>query len=177
MMSVERIALSTVLPLSSETLAEHVRVGDAEQIAEAERLAFVAASEVEQLAGLALLTQTIRLMLDGWPGGWLHLPIAPLPSDGTVAVTVGGEPVSPRAVVPGRRPALLLDALRPEGVVLIEYEAGYGTTAESVPADLRHAVADQAAALFDARGVSDAKTISLSPHLSRIVARYKRLAV
>jgi len=156
-MIIERLTTPTALPFDATALADHVRVTDAAQIAEATRHGRAAAAEAEDYGQLALLTQTIRVTLDAWPRtAWVALPITPMPDALSVTVTVDGVAYD-----------------KPCGLVVIEYQAGFGDAASDIPAPLAHAILDQAAALFDARGLGDGKSNGMSAHMSRIVARYR----
>jgi uncharacterized phiE125 gp8 family phage protein len=173
-MIIERLTTPTALPFDATDLADHVRVTDAAQIAEATRHGRAAAAEAEDYGQLALLTQTIRVTLDAWPRtAWVALPITPMPDALSVTVTVDGVAYDDFAVVAGQRPAIRPNADKPFGVVVIEYQAGFGDAASDIPAPLAHAILDQAAALFDARGLGDGKSNGMSAHMSRIVARYR----
>lgn len=173
-MIIERLTTPTALPFDATALADHVRVTDAAQIAEATRHGRAAAAEAEDYGQLALLTQTIRVTLDAWPRtAWVALPITPMPDALSVTVTVDGVAYDDFAVVAGQRPAIKPSADKPCGLVVIEYQAGFGDAASDIPAPLAHAILDQAAALFDARGLGDGKSNGMSAHMSRIVARYR----
>jgi uncharacterized phiE125 gp8 family phage protein len=106
------------------------------------------------------------------------LPIAPYVAGAPLAVTIAGQAVAGFTVVDGLRPALRLTDLPVEGEVVVTYLAGFGATVAAIPPDLRHAILDQAAVAYDLRGRSDPKSgIGLSPHLARVAARYRRVAV
>lgn len=173
-MIIERLTRPTALPFDVQALADHVRVTDTAQIAEATRHGRAAAAEAEDYGQLALLNQTIRVTLEGWPRkAWVPLPIAPLTDALSVTITVDGVAFDDFTVVTGQRPAIRPSADRPCGCVVIEYEAGFGDVAADIPTPLAHAILDQAAALFDARGMGDGKSNGMSAHMSRIVARYR----
>ncbi|RJL18656.1 head-tail connector protein [Paracoccus siganidrum] len=128
--------------------------------------------EAEDYAQIALLTQTIRVCMSAWPRASIfHLPITPLLDWSSVSVTAGGEAFEDFAVMTGRRPALRLTGPRPAGEIIIDYLAGFGDQPEDIPDDLRHALLDQVAAYYDARGSTDRN--ALSPHFVRIVGRYR----
>jgi len=178
-MNVERIRISENEPFRITDLVDHCRTnGIPEFEPELARMGLAAATELEAYAGIALLDQTIRVMLDGWPrSAWLTLPVAPLLDPLSVAVLVDGEPFEGYAVVTGQRPALRLSAARPSGCVEVEYQAGYGATADDIPRDLALAIMDQVAATYDTRGLEPNKTNGMSPQMARIAARYRRVAL
>ena len=61
--------------------------------------------------------------------------------------------------------------------VTIEYQAGFGATATDIPYDLAQALMDQAALHYDGRSPMDAKSLTTSPHMARIGARYRGVQV
>lgn len=178
-MQIERLTRLAVDPFNQLDLATHLRVDDSIMIFEGARMANAAARELEEYASLALFNQSIRVTLDAWPRlcAWVKLPIIPRLPGSPLEVTIAGQTVTVFAETSGLRPAvMLLDP--PEGEVIITYTAGFGTTLLSVPADLRHAILDQAAAFFAVRGETDRKHgTGMSPHMARIAARYRRVAV
>lgn len=175
-MIVQRLERPLNAVIALPDLKAHVRVLADEFDHELTAMAATAVAEAEDFAQLALLSQALRVTLTEWPlGPVLALPIGPMLDAGsvTVTVTVNGAAFEGFTALTGPRPALILTAPRPCGPVMVEYIAGYGETAAAIPEDLRHAVMDQAAAYFDARGSVDAKRVSLSPHFARILGRYR----
>ena len=174
-MIVERIDRLTVPVVFTADLEHHLRI-DAFDLPHALGLADAAAIEAELHGQLALLNQTVRVTLEGWPRyGRLRLPIAPLMTTDGLTVSAAGEPVTGLDIYTGLRPALALSADQAEALAetetVVTYTAGFGATAAAVPADLRAAIMDQTAAMFDGRSPGDGKTLALSPHMARIVAR------
>jgi uncharacterized phiE125 gp8 family phage protein len=177
-MIVERLNPPSTLPFDPVKLAAHCRVDGAPGQAEVTDHGKVAAAELEKVAGLALFDQTIRVTLEAWTrAATLPLPVVPLLDVLSVTVKVDGQAFDGFAVVTGQRPTLRLTKALPEGVVVIEYVAGHGDTLAELPADLVHAVMDQASAYYDTRGIGDAKSNGMSPHMARIAARYRRVSV
>lgn len=175
-MIIERLTPATDDPGMVDDLRAHARLdGNAEDDAQIVRMARAASREAEGLAQIALLNQTIRVtLLDGWPGGaTLPLPVAPLLDASTVEVTADFDAFTDFRVVTGLRPAIHLTGWPPAGVVVIEYQAGFGPDSDSLPDDLREAIHDQAVAYYDLRGPGDPKASALSPHFARIVGRYR----
>lgn len=176
-MHVERLTASINDPFDQRDLEEHVRVPPEDRY-EVTTHARAAASELQHYASLALLTQTVRVTLSAWPGAEiLPLPIAPVVSGASVTVTDDGAAFTGFELRPGLRPALRLTDNAPLGEVVIEYEAGFGTDHSAIPHDLRLAILDQATAFFDGRGPGDGRTDGMSPHMARIAARYRRVAL
>ncbi|MBC9245152.1 hypothetical protein H4P12_00120 [Paracoccus sp. 11-3] len=165
--------------MTSDMLAEAkslARVMHDDEDADLYRMVNAAALEAEELAQIALLHQTVRVTLDGWPrGSSFALPIAPLLDWSTVQITADDTAFEDFSVITGQRPAIRATGPRPCGVVVIEYQAGFGADGTDLPADLRQAVLDQVVAYFDARGPGDPKAVALSPHFVRIVGRYRRV--
>lgn len=146
-----------------------------------------AAHEFEDASKVALITQVIRLTLDGWPDAdRLRLPIGPVLSDDPVfQVMADGEAIE-ADLITGMRPQIILRADVTEALhharVVIEYEAGFGATAEAIPPDIQHAIRDQVAQSYDWRGghVGEGKTSAqargtagLSYAMQRVIGRYR----
>lgn len=162
---------------SVATLCDHVRTGpnDDAAVSEVLRLSDAAVSEFEAFAQIAIADQTIRVSLQEWPAeSWLSLPIAPLFDGSTVTLTSDGIVFAGFQTMTGLRPVLRLTSERPIGGIVITYRAGFGG---DVPPDIALAVLDQAAAFYDTRGAGDGKTNGMSPHMARIAARYRRVAL
>jgi uncharacterized phiE125 gp8 family phage protein len=144
-----------------------------------------AAAELEDAAELALLTQTIRLTLDGWPAdGRLRLPIGPVQaSESEFSVTLDDDQVE-ADLVAGLRPVIVLrDPLTEAhrlGAFVVTYQAGWPDVA-SLPPDITHAIKDQTATLYDFRGANPHEgkqphaggLAGLSFAMHRVIGRYK----
>lgn len=177
-MIIERTPLTDALPFDLALVAGHCRAEGDYFEAEVARMASSAASELEAYAQLAILDQTVTVTLERGPARSLFdLPIAPLIDPLSVEVTVDGVTVDAFAVIAGRRPAIRFTDGRPCGLVVIVYQAGFGATAADVPQDIANAICDQTAALFDMRGAGDGKGNGMSPHMARVAARYRRVAL
>lgn len=175
-MIVERLERPLRSVVDLQALAQHARAVDDDGyfLPELQRFADAAVREAEDLAQIALLSQAVRVTLEGWPRTHaLPLPIGPLLDWDSVTVTADGQPFEDFTTMTGTRPELRFTGQRPCGRIVIEYVAGYGETAEAIPEDLRLAVMDQAACYFDARGAVDLKTQALSPHFARIIGRQR----
>lgn len=173
-MIIERMDRPTALAVDLEEAKNHARVdGDYDDFALAQMIA-TATREAEDYAQVALLAQPIRVILPCWPQSLtLQLPIGPVFDWSSITILAGTEPIDDFSVMTGRRPAVRLATARPAGVIIIDDQAGYGDEVSDIPPDLRHALLDQVAIYYDARGAVDRKTVSLSPHFARIVGRYR----
>lgn len=140
-------------PVTVAEAKAHMRVDGSAEDALIASLILTSRLHIETALGLALMTQSWRLVLDEWPRpGPVAVPIAPVQSVEAVNVrSLGGaitvvEPAEyvldgasrpPRLVaVNGSWPA----PGRKTGGIEIELTAGYGSTAASVPAPIRQAL-------------------------------------
>lgn len=174
MMRVERLErpASGVVTIADAKIYARIE-GDDENSALA-RMCVSAVLEFEDRAQLALLSQAVRVTLPHWPEGKaLALPLGPVVAPATVTVTAGGEEFEGYSIEAGQRPALRLTGPRPQGRIVAEYIAGFGDDGADVPEDIRHALCDQVATYYDARGAQDGKLLSVSPHFARIASRYR----
>lgn len=192
-MLVHRTANSQALPFDLDDVKLHLRVADDAENDAITNIALTAAAEIEHFAQIAFLTQTIRVSIfDPVLESGLHLPIGPgvtavtpiegsvtavTPSDwGVTAVTLDGEAFTDFTLVGGIRPYIhwkpsFFD--RVPHLLEIDYLAGFGPDASHVPDDLSQALMDQAALHYDGRSPMDAKSLTTSPHMARIGARYR----
>lgn len=159
-------------------LKDFLRVTGDYEDAGIERLAASAVEAFEDAAQVALITRQIVVTLPRWPGPqWLALPVAPVVDPGDVTVTADAQPFDGFEVLAGLRPVLRLTGPAPVGLVQITYQAGFGATAQDVPADIRAAIIDQVLPQYDERGMDRAKGTGLSAHMARVVARYRRVGL
>lgn len=176
-MLTQRFPSGAALPFDLEKLKLHIRVCDNFEDGAITNIALTAAAELEQFAQIALLSQTIRVTIfdigccDG-----LDLPIGPVADADTPTVTINGSPFTDFDFVGGIRPHIRWQSayfnLAPSHIV-IEYQAGFGAVAADIPADLSQALMDQAALHYDGRSPMDAKSLTTSPHMARVGARYR----
>lgn len=177
-MIVQRTPLSAVNPFVLADVQRHLRVTDADMMAESQAFALAAVKEFEAYAQVALIDQTITVTLEeDIRRALLQLPIAPMIDPLSVTVVADGVAFAAFAVIAGQRPALRFTDVKPCGLVVIQYKAGFGPAVTDVPQDIKLAIADQAAAYFDQRGAADGKTVAMSPHMARIAARYRRVSL
>ncbi len=181
-MSVHRTPISAELPFVLADVKDHIRIdGDTSEDAAIARMAQTAAAEIEHFAQIALLTQTITVtILNPSRGHTLALPIGPAQTTDRPVVTINGDPFSAFGFVAGFRPIIHwtadFQAMAPVEPV-IEYTAGFGLTAAEIPHDLAQALLDQAALHYDGRSPMDAKSLTTSPHMARVGARYRGVSL
>lgn len=149
------------------------RVDHEEEDPDFARMIDAVAREAEDYAQIALLDQTIRILLPGWPRGHVRLPIVPILDRSSISVTINTQPWADVLLGGGSRPLLMICGNPPPGVVVIEYRAGFGALPENIPADIRQAMTDQVAVYYDVRGNANVKEVTLSAHFARILGRYR----
>ena len=148
-------------PLSLDAAKAFLRVGDPVEDRFISDLLQSARERLEQVAGLALVTQTVRVTWSNWPpsiqGRGARLPISPARQLVSVKlVEADGEALlySDRfQLLCGRiclRPWSLLPPVPIGGRIDIEIEAGFGAAAD-LPEDLREALLRLIAVMYAAR--------------------------
>ena len=93
------VAAPTTEPVSLEEAKAHLRIDTTDEDALISALIHTATARAEQFTGRALVTQTWRQTMDGWPG----LPDAHA-RIGSLRARLGGIPTSPHFVNIGRLP-------------------------------------------------------------------------
>ncbi|MGC9448578.1 head-tail connector protein [Cereibacter johrii] len=181
-MLVHRQSITDVAAVGLEEVKLHCCVSHPDEDASLEIMRDTAVSDVEQFGSLALLHQAVRVMLfdPSLMDRFFRLPVVPAFDPSTVVVTVDGEAFADFEFFSGNRPMIVWgESFRRccPARVMVEYLAGFGSTPDAVPGDLRQAVKDQVATMYDGRGPSDGKTLATSPHLARIGARYRGVSV
>ncbi|WP_415184690.1 head-tail connector protein [Phaeovulum sp.] len=180
-MLVHRIANGTASAVALHTAKNHMRVSHNDDDAAIAIMIDAATAEIEQFAQIALLNQTIRVVIfDPAIECSLTLPIGPTADDTVPTVTIDGEPFTAFTFEGGARPYIRWRApfyeLLPDRLT-IEYQAGFGASEQDVPRDLAQAVMDQAALYYDGRSPMGAKSLTTSPHMARIAARYRGVSL
>ncbi|MCE8548303.1 phage head-tail connector protein [Ruegeria pomeroyi] len=176
-MLVSRAYTSANDPFNMAELKDHLRVDFDEDDSAIRTIGRAVASEIEQVTQVALLTQTITVTIfDPGCDVGLSLPIGPVATDTTPTITVDGVAFTAFAFMGGIRPYIrwgdsFFD-LTPSRIS-IEYVAGFGEDMSAVPEDLAQALMDQAALHYDGRSPMNAKSLTTSPHMARIAARYR----
>lgn len=174
---ITRTPILTALPVTVGEAKMHARIYHADDDDGFAMMIATAAADIEDAAALALLPQTVIYETLPMPGRVIVLPIGPAiadPAPIVEAVAEGGAAtvLTGWTLFPGNRPRVeLVDT--PAHRVRITYRAQTAATPATVPADLKHAIADQAARMFDNRGGVHDRGAALSPHAARVVARYR----
>ena len=148
-------------PLSLDAAKAFLRVGDAAEDSFISDLIQSARERMEQVAGLALVTQTVRVTWSDWPssiqGRGARLPISPVRQLLSVTVRDADGASSLHAdrfqILCGRiylRPWSMLPPVPVGGRIEIDIEAGFGAAAD-LPEDLREALLHLIAAMYAAR--------------------------
>ncbi|MET3926185.1 head-tail connector protein [Devosia sp. 2618] len=142
---------------------------------------------IEGVTGRALLAQSWRVVLDCWPESRVvKLPVMPFISVTAIAAydEAGASHDVPLAQFLSEPDRLLLPRtvvgtplLRAQQGIEIDYEAGFGTGPEDVPADIRQALLALVAYWFEHRdAVIVAGSGAVVPSgFDRMVAGYKRV--
>ncbi len=159
-------------PVGLAEAKDYLRIAGDGQDGLVGELIAAARSRVEELAGVAMITRSLRLTLDWWPQGtverrWMRLPVRPSGELNAVRVFDGhgvASVVTDRFTLPAGRSAKLMwtDGVFPwpglrVGGIEIDYEAGFGEAPEDVAEGLRLAVKRLAAHAYNAR---DPETIA-----------------
>ncbi|MCG7623010.1 hypothetical protein [Epibacterium sp. Ofav1-8] len=182
-MLVRQTPVGSELPFVLDLLKGHIRAdpSDTSEDVEITNLGLAAAAEIEQVSQIALLEKTVRVtVFEASMGELWRLPIGPAKDTATPTVTINGQPFSDYTFFGGNRPHLKWGnsfANLSLSWVQIEYQAGFGDTASSIPADLSYALMDQAALLYDARSPLSTKSLTHSPHMARIGAKYRGVSL
>jgi uncharacterized phiE125 gp8 family phage protein len=181
-MLVTRTAIGSALPFVLSDLKAHSRVTSDDENSLIISMGRMAVSEIEHFAQIALLNQTIRVnIFDPTPDAYgLNLPVGPVADLTPITVTIDGAAFTHFEFCGGNRPHIRWLSswyeLMPKRLT-IEYQAGFGADADTIPPDLTQAIMDQAALLYDARGAIDEKTMTTSQHMARIGARYRGVSL
>ncbi len=143
---------------------------------------------IEAASGRFLIDQSWRLVLDRWPaGGEIRLPLSPVGAITAARVydlLGAAQPVAPGSLQLERvadPPVVRVVGEVPEigrahGAIEIDVVAGYGATADAVPALLRQAVLRLAARWFEQRGdVVGRDAQALPVEIMTLLAPFRRV--
>ncbi|MDJ0857447.1 MAG: head-tail connector protein [Dinoroseobacter sp.] len=181
--------------LNKAQMKLHLRVDLSDEESLIDTMLDAAVREVEDYAQIALVDQTITATFTGpFPAGRMYLPVGPvLSTTGATSTLVeqdGTETALTAAqfrLTTGRAPAIWIiegvsqpAAMKQDSSTLrVAYTAGFGPEAADVPPDLRHALLDQVAALYEHRAgaVMPRHVQSMSSNTQRIAQRYRRVGI
>lgn len=148
-------------PVSLDEAKSYLRIGHEGEDQLASEMIVSARSRLEQVAGLALVRQTVQLTWLQWPaeiaGRGARLPVSPIQQLESVAISDQDDTLSDHTdrfqVYCGRlrlRPWSMLPSVAPAERIEITLQAGFGA-ASKVPGDLREAVLKLIAATYASR--------------------------
>jgi uncharacterized phiE125 gp8 family phage protein len=163
-------------PLSLEEVKLHCRLDETDVTEDSllNDLIVAAREHVEALVSRALMTQTIQLVLDGWPAV-IELPRPPVQSLSSITYTdyLGTATVVPSTdyyVDDDNEPARVLleygkswptATLRGSGAIVVEYVAGYGDESTDIPQSILQAMLLLVGHWYETReAVSDTKFVA-----------------
>lgn len=181
------LAGPAVEPITLAQAKAFLKVDDEAEDALIETLIAASRMHVEGVTGRALIEQSWRLVLDGFPtSGIVRLPVSPLIAVTAITVTSedaeseelsldgftgqGDQLVVPKSVL-GR-------SFNPQrGGIEIDYKAGFGADSGDVPADIKQAMLGLIAHWYEFRdAVIVAGTGAIVPSgFDALVSRYKRV--
>lgn len=185
--------ISTDPPLAEPvTLAElkaHLRIDAGDEDDLLASLIRVARAHLEAVAGVALITQGFRLVLDDWPrGDVIHLMRTPVQTiDAVIVYDAEGMPQNVALtgmVIDARaQPARLVLRERPRPAraingIEIEFTAGFGSASDA-PAELKRAILLHAAHLYEFRGAvaPDMQPAAVPKGYERLIGPWARRAL
>lgn len=178
---VHRITVPEAQPFDLSKVKSHLRVDFDEDDAAIANMAGTAALEIEHFAQIALLEQTIRLVItEPEVTAVLRLPIGPANQLLSPTVQLDDVAFTDFDLVGGIRPVVLWGtsfAQQTPEKITVEYQAGFGPDASFIPRDLGQAIMDQTALHYDGRAPMSKRELATSPHMARIAARYRGVQV
>ena len=167
-MKLEIVTPPTVEPVSAQDAKRHLRLENDDSIYQYEadyisNLIMMAREQAEFHTRRAFITQTWKLNLNAWPSeNYISLPLPPLISVTHVKHTDPDSVISTftdYSVDTGTPGRIVLDDgeswpsedLHPKNPIEIQFVAGYGATASTVPASIRQAMLLQVGHLYENR--------------------------
>jgi uncharacterized phiE125 gp8 family phage protein len=175
------------------TLAEtklHLRLDTTADDTLVTSLIVAARHHLEQVTGLCLMTQTLRLYRDDWPDDHV-IQINRSPVQTIAAITIynaAGSPVQVSLeghVLAGKaQPARLYlpdmpDTLRAINGIEVDFVAGFGAAATDVPDGLKRAMLMHVAMMYELRGAvpADMQPGGIPDGYARLIAPFQRRAL
>lgn len=166
---------TSALAVGMGEVEEHLRLTWAVEEQQTLQAMIVAATyEIEERAGLAILSQTITVTTDACTD--IALPVGPVSTGAVATVSTLGDDGSLTPVASGfwleagRWPTLHLTDTGITGRLVVGYTAGMTTA----PQDVRHAICDQVGLLYEQRGMPT-KGVPLSMSAAALIARRGRV--
>jgi uncharacterized phiE125 gp8 family phage protein len=185
-MTLFRTTEPEVEPVTLGDVKAHLRITNVSEDELLSGLIRAARDEVERATGIALISQTWRLVLDRWPtNGCVHLMRHPVRS--VLSVTAYGPDGEATLIAPASyqldplsRPARLHfnewpASLRPMNGIEIDFQAGFGEAGTEVPDVLKRAILTLTAHWYELRGVLGAEDqpASYPEGYERLIAGYR----
>lgn len=146
-------------------------------------------ARIEEAVGLALISRTLRVTLDGWPMAMnarrrMTLPVRPAGALAAVRIVRHGVPENLTAqfvLTPGRAARLAwvsgyLPWTGPGKVIEIDYVAGFGEASSDVAESLRLAVKLLVAHTYQSRGLEGRGDL-LPADVSALIAPWRRVRI
>jgi len=171
------VTAPTIEPVSVAEIKDFLRITDTGATDDSTVAAFITAARryCEQVQNRAYIDQGLKLTLDAFPTeSGIALPRSPVTTvasivyygvGNTAATMTAGNYFVDIASVPGRVNLAYGEAwpttiLRPINGVEIQYTAGFGSVASSVPAEVRQAIKLAVGHMYEHREASDLKPMS-----------------
>lgn len=148
------ITPSVIEPVTVDELKDFAHIDGDDEDSSLEGFIKSARIATEEYLGRALIQQTIRMLMDYWPGKVIELPMPPLISVIKVA-TLGENDAEaiydsdnyyvvteaiPGKLILKKSVAEPVNTSRDYGGFLIEHKAGYGIVAANVPSPIREGI-------------------------------------
>lgn len=178
-------------PVTAAEALTHCRLSTTDDDGTIARLIPLARQEIEAALGLALVSQGWTWRRDRWPAGsTLPLPLRPVTALTAVRIADAARVMRPASVtayalaIADDGAAMLSMRDRgnwpapgvPDQGIEIGFDAGYGTTAEAVPAPIRQALLLLVALAFENREpLRGAGLPAFPPEVARLLAPYRRV--
>jgi len=191
-MALQQISGPTVEPISLAEAKDHMRVDGTSEDALISSLILTSRLHIEAALGLALVTQSWKLLLDNWPKGQqVRIPLRPLQSVTEIRIydaagasaLVGTDRYVVDAVSnPGRIVAEgggLPQPGRAANGIEIAFVAGYGGNAAEVPAPIRQALLLLIAHWYEHRDPVEIGTpdVAIPAAVSRLLKPYRQARI
>lgn len=170
-------------PVAVEEMRAHLRLNGSEEDSSLSGFLKAARTHIEQATRRALISQSWRLYLDGWPVGRIvRLPVSPVQSvdqitvydrDGNASQLQSSDWQLDRSTQPERVKIKLGVGLPASDMMAaeIDFTAGYGAAASDVPENFRQAVRLLAGHWFEHREAgTDLAVASLPQGLDRLLS-------